>query len=131
MYIPPIEFLGHCCHTKLSQPFLHTFTVVRLHREYWQALVLLPRGVTKMVKLVERGDGSYDSTSLFWITYAFTVYTGYVQVLYTDWCIVPACTQAHAEATRLGLHKLVLFITIVIMRFRLNNEAFSSILCSC
>jgi hypothetical protein len=23
-------------------------------------------------QIVERGDGSYDSTSLFWITYAFT-----------------------------------------------------------
>jgi hypothetical protein len=25
-----------------------------------------------LLDTVERGDGSYDSTSLFWITYAFT-----------------------------------------------------------
>jgi hypothetical protein len=24
---------------------------------------------------------------------------------YTDWCIVSACTQVHAEANRLGLHR--------------------------
>ncbi len=24
---------------------------------------------------------------------------------YTDWCIVPACTQVHVEANRFGLHR--------------------------
>ncbi len=39
------------------------------------------------------------------------VYLDYIRVYiggmysYTDWCLVPACTQVHAEANRLGLHR--------------------------
>jgi hypothetical protein len=56
------------------------------------------------VTTVERGNGSYDSTGLFRITYAFigSMYR------YTDWCTVPACTQVHLEANKTSLHNLVI-----------------------
>ncbi len=52
------------------------------------------------VTTVERGDGSYDSTNLFRITYAF-IYRVCAGVL-------TVCPQVHAEAIKTDLHNTII-----------------------